>query len=61
MSTLESFEASVAKPDRWPMDDVWAYHDWHFMGNGDMHPFLAEMKLNLGRPPALKTSNAKRR
>jgi hypothetical protein len=54
MSTLESFEASVAKPDRWPMDDVWAYHDWHFMGNGDMHPFLAEMQTEFGAPTSLE-------
>src|ERR1700689_4279181 len=54
MSTLESFEASVPKPDQWPMDDVWAYHDWHFMGNGDMHPFLAEMQTEFGAPTSLE-------
>lgn len=54
MSTLESFEASVPKPDRWPMDDVWAYHDWHFQGNGDMHAFLAEMQTEFGAPTSLE-------
>ena len=54
MSTLEAFEASVPKPDQWPMGDVWAYHDWHFMGNGDMHPFLAEMETELGAPTSLE-------
>ena len=54
MSTLESFEASVPKPDQWPMDDVWAYHDWHFQGNGDMHPFLAEMQTEFGAPTSLE-------
>jgi hypothetical protein len=54
MSTLESFEASVPKPDRWPMDDVWAYHDWHFQGNGDMQPFLAEMQTEFGAPTSLE-------
>ncbi len=54
MSTIESFEASVAKPDLWPMDDVWAYHDWHFMGNGDMHPFLAEMQTEFGAPTSFE-------
>src|SRR6202451_3279688 len=54
MSTLESFQASVPKPDQWPMDDVWAYHDWHFLGNGDMHPFLAEMQTEFGAPTSLE-------
>ena len=53
MSTLEAFAASVPKPDQWPMDDVWAYHDWHFLGNGDMHPFLAEMQTEFGAPTSL--------
>jgi hypothetical protein len=54
LSTLESFKASVPKPDQWPMDDVWAYHDWHFLGNGDMHPFLAEMQAEFGAPTSLE-------
>jgi beta-galactosidase/beta-glucuronidase len=54
MSTLESFEASVPKPDQWPMDDVWAYHDWHFRGNGDSHPFIAEMEAEFGAPTSLE-------
>jgi beta-galactosidase/beta-glucuronidase len=53
-STLEAFEASAPKPDQWPMDDVWAYHDWHFQGNGDMHPFLAEMQTEFGAPTSLE-------
>jgi hypothetical protein len=53
-STLEAFEAAVPKADRWPMDDVWAYHDWHFLGNGDMHPFLAEMQTEFGAPTSLE-------
>jgi hypothetical protein len=36
------------------MDDVWAYHDWHFQGNGDMHPFLAEMQTEFGAPTSLE-------
>ncbi len=53
MSTLESFEAWTPKADWWPMDDVWAYHDWHFMGNGDIHPFMAEMQAKFGAPTSL--------
>lgn len=54
MSTLESFEAWIPKADWWPMDDVWAYHDWHFMGNGDIHPFMAAMQAMFGAPVSLE-------
>ncbi|HTV81592.1 MAG TPA: LamG-like jellyroll fold domain-containing protein [Acidobacteriaceae bacterium] len=53
MSTLESFEAWTPKADWWPIDDVWAYHDWHFMGGGDIHPFMAEMQTEFGAPTSL--------
>jgi beta-galactosidase/beta-glucuronidase len=29
MSTLESFQSTIAKEDQWPIGDAWAYHDWH--------------------------------
>ncbi len=58
-STLEAFEAAVPRPDQWPMDDVWAYHDWHFQGNGDMHPFLAEMQTEFGAPTSLEDFDRK--
>ena len=54
MSTLESFESTVAKPDWWPMDDVWAYHDWHQSGNGDVAPFMAEMQAEFGAPTGIE-------
>lgn len=54
MSTLESFQSTVAKADQWPMDDVWAYHDWHFSGNGDIAPFMAEMQTEFGAPTSLQ-------
>ncbi len=53
MSTLESFEAWTPKPDQWPIDDVWAYHDWHLAGNGDTHPFMATMQAMFGAPTSL--------
>ena len=53
MSTLESFKAWTPKPDQWPMDDVWAYHDWHFAGNGDTHPFMAQLQKEFGAPTSL--------
>ena len=54
MSTLESFRSTIPKEDQWPMDDVWAYHDWHFSGNGDIAPFMAEMQAEFGAPTSLE-------
>jgi len=53
-STLESFRASVPGPDQWPMDDLWAYHDWHFSGNGDNAPFLAQIQTEFGAATGLE-------
>jgi hypothetical protein len=50
MSTAESFRASVAPEDVWPISDAWAYHDWHQSGNGEMAPFMAEMQAEFGAP-----------
>jgi len=36
MSTLESFQHTIAPADQWPVSDAWAYHDWHQSGNGDV-------------------------
>jgi hypothetical protein len=27
--TLEAWKRAVPAPDRWPINDTWAYHDWH--------------------------------
>ena len=51
--TLESFESFIPKPDQWPIDDVWAYHDWHQKGNGDVAPFMAEIQAEFGAPTSL--------
>ncbi len=53
MSTLRSFKAWTPKPDQWPIDDVWAYHDWHQAGNGNTHPFMAAMQAMFGAPTSL--------
>ena len=58
-STLESFRASVPAPDQWPPDDVWAYHDWHFSGNGDNAPFLAEIQTEFGSATSLEDFDRK--
>ncbi len=53
-STLESFQASIPKEDQWPIDDVWAYHDWHHSGNGDVAPFMAQIQAEFGAPTSLE-------
>src|SRR5262249_26603004 len=54
MSTLESFHAWVPKEDQWPIDDVWAYHDWHHSGNGATGSFMAEVQSEFGAPVSLE-------
>ena len=54
MSTLESFKAWIPKADQWPIDDVWAYHDWHASGNGNTHPFMDEIQTEFGAPTSLE-------
>lgn len=52
--TLEAFKASLAPADWWPIDDTWAYHDWHAAGNGDTHPFMAALSARYGAPTSLE-------
>jgi hypothetical protein len=54
LSTLESLKASVPAADQWPIDDVWAYHDWHQSGNGDTATFMAQIQAEFGAPTSLK-------
>jgi hypothetical protein len=53
MPTLESFRSWMPQPDQWPIDDVWAYHDWHQMGLGDVAPFMHEVQAEFGAPTSL--------
>jgi hypothetical protein len=53
MSTLESFRSTIPEADQWPIDDVWAYHDWHQAGNGRVAPFMDEMAAEFGAPTSL--------
>jgi len=52
--TLEAFQAAVPAPDRWPISDVWAYHDWHPTGNGATKTFIDAMTAKLGAPASLE-------
>ena len=52
--TLEAFEIAVAAEDRWPINDVWAYHDWHQTGNGATAPFMAALARKFGEAGSLE-------
>lgn len=54
LSTLESLRASIPRADRWPISDTYAYHDWHFGGNGDVATFMATMGTEYGAPVSLE-------
>jgi hypothetical protein len=51
--TLEAFEHTVAQPDRWPLSDAWAYHDWHQSEGGDTHELMNQVDLQLGPSTSL--------
>jgi hypothetical protein len=48
LSTLESLRASIPEADRWPLSDTYAYHDWHFGGNGDVASFMSALDAQYG-------------
>jgi beta-galactosidase/beta-glucuronidase len=48
LSTIESLRASIPEADRWPLSDTFAYHDWHFGGNGDTATFMAALAAQYG-------------
>jgi Exo-beta-D-glucosaminidase Ig-fold domain/Concanavalin A-like lectin/glucanases superfamily/Glycosyl hydrolases family 2/Glycosyl hydrolases family 2, sugar binding domain/Glycosyl hydrolases family 2, TIM barrel domain len=54
LSTLESLRASIPEPDRWPLSDTYAYHDWHFGGNGDVATFMATLAEQYGAATSLE-------
>ncbi len=52
--TLEGIEAFIPEPDRWPISDTWAYHDWHQTGNGAVAPFIEHMETEFGAASSLE-------
>ncbi|HEY1725890.1 MAG TPA: LamG-like jellyroll fold domain-containing protein [Steroidobacteraceae bacterium] len=47
-SSLEAIRASIPAADRWPLGDAYAYHDWHFGGNGDTATFMHTLQQSFG-------------
>jgi hypothetical protein len=54
LSTLESIKRWIPEPDRWPISDTLAYHDWHFSGNGDTQGFMKALTTMFGAPTSLE-------
>jgi hypothetical protein len=48
--TLESFRSFIPKPDRWPISDTWAYHDWHQSEGGRVSFYMNAMDTEFGAP-----------
>jgi beta-galactosidase/beta-glucuronidase len=48
LASLESLRAMMPKADLWPLSDSYAYHDWHFGGNGDTKSFMQALSTNFG-------------
>jgi hypothetical protein len=54
LSTLESLRSSIPAADLWPLDDTYAYHDWHFGGNGDVATFMSALAEQYGPGTSLE-------
>ena len=52
--TLEAIKSFIPEPDRWPISDTWAYHDFHVLGNGAVAPFMEHMETEFGAPASLE-------
>lgn len=50
LASAESLRASIPAADLWPIGDTYAYHDWHFGGNGDVASFNQAMQTGFGAP-----------
>ena len=54
LASLETLKASIPPEDRWPLGDTFAYHDWHFGGNGDTATFMGALESGLGKASSLE-------
>jgi hypothetical protein len=54
LSTLEALQATIPAADRWPLSDTYAYHDWHFGGNGDVASFMGALSVQYGDAVSLE-------
>jgi hypothetical protein len=55
LPTLEAWKRAIpAEADRWPIGDVWAYHDWHQTGNGAVKSFTDALERRFGSATGLE-------
>jgi hypothetical protein len=54
LSTIEALRASIPAADLWPLNDTYAYHDWHFGGNGDVASFMRTLAQQYGAGSSLE-------
>ena len=54
LSTLESLRQSIPPADLWPLNDTYAYHDWHYGGNGDVATFMQALAEQYGPGTSLQ-------
>ena len=54
LSTLEALRQTIPAADQWPLSDTYAYHDWHFGGNGDVATFMAALAEQHGAGVSLE-------
>ncbi|MFP5203984.1 MAG: glycosyl hydrolase 2 galactose-binding domain-containing protein, partial [Acidobacteriota bacterium] len=52
--TLESLESFLPAPDRWPISDTWAYHDWHQSQGGNVSVYMNAMDTEFGAPTGFR-------
>ncbi len=48
LSSIDALRASIPAADLWPIGDTYAYHDWHFGGNGDTASFMHALATSFG-------------
>jgi hypothetical protein len=49
----DAIRAMMPAAALWPINDTWAYHDWHRGAGGDVKPFMDWMARQLGEPKDL--------
>ncbi|MBB4086481.1 glycosyl hydrolase 2 galactose-binding domain-containing protein [Sphingomonas carotinifaciens] len=54
LPTLEAWRRAIPEPDRWPISDTWAYHDWHQTGNGAVKTFTDVLDRRFGPGTSLE-------
>ena len=54
LPTLEAWKRTIPEPDRWPISDTWAYHDWHQTGNGAVSTYMDALDARFGPGTSLE-------